>query len=166
MNYSVIESGKLELNKKPRFINNITQERVRINKIIANRKRIPSESELQNIKEFSFDSGRTAQILDNLIGNAIKFSHQNINSVVTSKIVDGKCFVSIKDEGPGISDEDKNFMFKEFQSLTARPTGGDNSTGWGLAIIMRMIISSGETLQVNSTLDQGFDYYLILPINN
>ena len=82
--------------------------------MIANRKRIPSESELQNIKEFSFDSDRIVQVLDNLIGNAIKFSHKNSNIVVTSKIVDGKCFVSIKDERLGTSDEDKKFMFKEF----------------------------------------------------
>ena len=166
MDYSVIENGKLEINKKSGSINNIIQERVRINKIIANRNSISIESELQNIKEFSFDSDRIVQVLDNLIGNAIKFSHKNSNIVVTSKIVDGKCFVSIKDERPGTSDEDKKFMFKEFQKLTARPTGGENSTGWRLAIIMRMIKSNGETLQVNSTLDQGSDYYFTLPTNN
>ena len=132
MDYSVIENGKLEINKKSGSINNIIQERVRINKIIANRKSISIESELQNIKEFSFDSDRIVQVLDNLIGNAIKFSHKNSNIVVTSKIVDGKCFVSIKDERLGTSDEDKKFMFKEFQKLTARPTGGENSTGLGV----------------------------------
>ena len=77
------------------------------------------------------------QIIENLISNAIKFSHadKKVNVIVTSNR--GKTLISVKDQGPGLSEQDQQNLFKKFHRLSARPTGGESSTGLGLSIVKR-----------------------------
>lgn len=162
LDYSVIESGKLELKKKFESINKVLLERVRVNQIIADRKNIKLDINIEEISNFPFDANRVIQIIDNIIGNAIKFSPKSTTIWITSKMADNKCKISIKDEGPGISEEDQKLLFKGFQKLSARPTGGEKSTGLGLAIVKRMIKAHNGTLEVRSTLGKGSEFTFTL----
>lgn len=106
------------------------------------------------------DESMIMQILDNLISNALKYTPMGKNVSVTAEVVDVvkhnealvgadmdnlddaafvQCVrISITDEGPGLTDMDKNKLFQKFARLSAQPTGGESSTGLGLAITKRL----------------------------
>ncbi len=107
------------------------------------------------------DESMIMQILDNLISNALKYTPVGKSVSVTAEVVDvvrhNKALVgadmdnlddaafvqcvriSITDEGPGLTDMDKNKLFQKFARLSAQPTGGESSTGLGLAITKRLV---------------------------
>lgn len=87
------------------------------------------------------------QVLDNLLSNAIKFSPPgtSIQLGVRAAGNDLECYV--QDHGPGFSDEDKAQMFRRYVRLSARPTGGEPSTGLGLSIVKKLVDAmAGELL--------------------
>jgi len=85
------------------------------------------------------DPDYAVQVFENLLSNAIKFSPPE--KKVTVKLVksNGKARAEIIDEGPGLTEEDKKKVFGKFQRLSARPTGGEQSTGLGLSIVKKYV---------------------------
>lgn len=79
------------------------------------------------------------QVMENLISNALKYSPQGKKVWITLHNNQGKARVAIKDQGPGISSEDKPKLFRKFQKLSARPTAGESSTGLGLSIVKKYV---------------------------
>jgi signal transduction histidine kinase len=77
------------------------------------------------------------QVLENLLSNAIKFSPPEKSIFLNLWIHEGKAHIGIKDEGPGISSDDQKKLFHKFQQLSAKPTGGESSTGLGLSIVKK-----------------------------
>ncbi len=106
------------------------------------------------------DESFLGRILDNLISNALKFSYKGKNIYITIKNVGAKVQISIKDQGPGISQEDQQKMFKKFQKLSARPTGGEESTGLGLAIVKSLVDKLNGNIQVFSKVGEGAEFII------
>ncbi|RMH69857.1 MAG: hypothetical protein D6675_11340 [Gemmatimonadetes bacterium] len=79
------------------------------------------------------------QILDNLISNAIKYSPPESSIYVRLTDTGEHIHCEIKDEGQGLTPEDKKKIFTKFARLSAKPTGGENSTGLGLSIVKRLV---------------------------
>jgi len=77
------------------------------------------------------------QIIENLVSNAIKFSPQGSKIYLNLWLKEGKVHIGIKDEGPGISEEDQKHLFHKFQTLSAKPTGDETSTGIGLSVVKK-----------------------------
>ena len=77
------------------------------------------------------------QILENLISNAIKFSQPGKAIYLNLWSKEGKVHIGIKDEGPGISNDDQKKLFLRYQQLSAQPTAGESSTGIGLSIVKK-----------------------------
>lgn len=106
------------------------------------------------------------RILDNILTNAIKFSAMGKNIFFEiwneNKIIK----FSIRDEGPGISKDDQEKLFKKFQKLSAIPTGGESSNGLGMAIIKVLVNKLEGKVEVKSNLGQGTTMILTLPVNN
>jgi signal transduction histidine kinase/tetratricopeptide (TPR) repeat protein len=115
-----------------------------------------------DVHALNTDKGYLARILDNLISNAIKFSPQGKRVWVTiARVNEGMTF-SIKDEGQGFSEVDKQHVFKKFKKLSARPTAGESSNGLGLAIVKILIDRLGGTIQLNSKHGQGSEFIITL----
>lgn len=103
------------------------------------------------------------RIMENLISNAIKFSPLGSNIYVKVKAVDTNLHISVKDEGPGIGEEDQKRLFKKFQRLSARPTGGESSVGLGLSIVKLLTERLGGQILLNSVLGKGSEFIVVLP---
>ncbi|NJL13969.1 MAG: HAMP domain-containing histidine kinase [Microscillaceae bacterium] len=103
------------------------------------------------------------RILDNLLSNAIKFSESHKAVYVRLFAENGLACISVKDEGPGISEEDQHKMFKKFQKLSAQPTGGETSTGLGLSIIKVLTEKLGGQIHYQTQLGKGTTFTLCLP---
>ena len=72
--------------------------------------------------------------------------------------------IRVKDEGPGLSQEDMSRLFGRFQRLSARPTGGESSTGLGLSIVKRIVELHGGTVDAQSAgPGQGATFIIRLP---
>jgi signal transduction histidine kinase len=71
--------------------------------------------------------------------------------------------VAVKDEGPGFSDEDKKKLFGKFARLSAKPTGGEHSTGLGLSIVKRLAEAMEATIWCESELGNGATFIVEFP---
>lgn len=91
------------------------------------------------------------RILENLLSNAIKFSPAH--SVVCFTAADH--VISVKDHGPGFSEEDLKNAFGKFKKLSARPTAGESSTGLGLYIVKLLADKLKLTVEIQSKVGEG-----------
>ena len=110
------------------------------------------------------DRAATLQILDNLISNALKYSPPGTTVHVHTLPETNYALMSVRDEGPGISDEDQKKLFQKFTRLSARPTGGESSTGLGLAIVKRLAEAMSGTIRCHSAPGAGSTFTLRLPV--
>lgn len=72
--------------------------------------------------------------------------------------------ISIQDEGPGFTEEDKSKMFQMFQRLSAKPTKGESSTGLGLYIVKNYTELNKGFVELDSVYGQGSTFHIYLPI--
>lgn len=109
------------------------------------------------------DTTALNQVLDNLISNAVKFSFpdKDINITVRSMAECLEC--TIQDQGPGFTPEDKQKMFRRYGRLSARPTGGEPSTGLGLSIVKKLVQEMGGEVGCESQAGEGATFTLRLP---
>jgi two-component system, sensor histidine kinase and response regulator len=103
------------------------------------------------------------QILDNLISNALKFSSPDKHIFISVRAVKTRAECVIRDEGPGFTSEDKARMFRRYGRLSARPTGGEPSTGLGLSIVRKLVLAMGGELECDSNPGQGTAFTIRLP---
>jgi signal transduction histidine kinase len=134
----VLESSSLRINYTEVDLKQVTEQVIAALKIQSDSKKISIVTDLDD-STAAIDNSLLVQILDNLLSNAIKFSNHNSKVSVTLKDENHKIRFEIDDEGPGIVAEDKPRLFKKFQKLGARPTGGESSTGLGLSIVKKYV---------------------------
>jgi signal transduction histidine kinase len=101
------------------------------------------------------DASATRQILDNLISNAVKYSPPQ--TCVTVRVFDAGTFVrfEVRDQGPGLTADDKQRLFGKFARLSAKPTGGEHSTGLGLSIVKSLTERMGAHVVCQSEVGHG-----------
>jgi two-component system sensor histidine kinase/response regulator len=109
------------------------------------------------------DSNALDQVLDNLISNAVKFSPQGkeVSVSVQHGLLRTEC--QVRDQGAGFTEEDKKKMFRRYARLSARPTGGEPSTGLGLSIAKKLMQSMNGELTCESKAGEGAIFILRLP---
>lgn len=100
------------------------------------------------------------QVWLNLISNAIKFSSNNGKIVIEVKLVDKRLYVEIKDNGIGISDEDKNKIFTQFYMCDK--SRNNNGSGLGLPITKKIIDKLGGTIFFDSKLGEGTKFIVLI----
>ncbi len=110
------------------------------------------------------DARRLRQILDQLIGNAIKFSPRGKPISIVLEGNDERVRFSVVDEGPGLTENDRERLFGYFQRLSARPTGGEPSTGLGLALCKQLVELHGGRIGVETAgAGTGAKFWVELP---
>jgi len=109
------------------------------------------------------DEQRIAQVILNLLGNAIKFTEHG--EVKVEATVSNKTFlVSVSDTGPGLSEADQKKIFEEFQQADESITRKKGGTGLGLSISKKIVEMHGGRIWVESTLGKGSTFWFALPI--
>ena len=103
------------------------------------------------------------QVLDNLISNALKFSPAGKEIFVSVRAGSQRAECIIRDQGPGFTAEDKARMFRRYGRLSARPTGGEPSTGLGLSIVRKLVLAMGGELSCVSNPGEGAAFTIHLP---
>jgi signal transduction histidine kinase len=109
------------------------------------------------------DRGYVDQVFENLVSNAIKFSPNSKRLFISLSQSDSKVIGEIKDEGPGLTEEDKKKLFGKYQKLSARPTGNETSTGLGLSIVKKFVEAMGGEIWCESTAGKGASFFVSFP---
>ncbi len=158
-----IEAGKLELDPRPVDLREFLTDAVRRHGVMAAPKNTAILLDDIPAATLTADPPRLRQVIDNLISNAVKYSPSGSTVRVRAERLDSAWRISVQDEGPGIKPQDRDRLFKEFAKLSARPTGGESSTGLGLAITRRIVEAHGGQIGVDSEPGEGATFWFTLP---
>ena len=158
-----IESGRLDLHWESIDLGEFLEDTVRRHTNLAARKgtQVVLTDGYNGVVQV--DRKRLRQVLDNLISNAVKFSPAGSTVEVTHRREGGSWTVEVKDQGPGLTDIDRKTLFEDFATLSAKPTGGENSTGLGMAITRRAVEAHGGEIGVDSQPGRGSTFWFTIP---
>jgi len=108
------------------------------------------------------DAVRLREAMNNLVSNALKYSPQGETVDVEVARSDETVRFSVADNGPGLSEEDQDRLFRPFERLGPTPTGDEESSGLGLYIVKEIMDRHDGTIEVDSTEQVGSTFTLVL----
>ena len=166
LDITAIQTGKISLDKQPTVLGDLLADIVALDRHLAEAKQIRLVADFApNLPILTIDSGRIRQVTNNLISNAIKFSHSGTEVIVQVLVRDEMVEVSVIDQGQGIKEAEIGKLFTDFQRTSTLPTGEESSSGLGLSISKRLVNLHGGQIGVESTHGVGSRFYFTLPIS-
>ncbi len=163
---SALEKGQLVFTKSQIDIVQLTELVVSKNRILVQKK--SQTIEFSSTLDHCIVSGSERwlnEAIDNLLNNAGKFSNAHTTIFVSVENIDNTVLIKIRDDGPGLTDEDKKQLFQQFKRLSAQPTGGEISTGLGLAIVKKIVEMHHGKVWAESSLGSGATFVIELPVD-
>jgi len=162
---SLLESGKLIIQTEEIKIHEMLGNIIEEYQDIANQKNISLAFEAKDEFTATTNLELCKRVVDNLLSNAIKFSPNGKTVTINCLRENAEYFqLSVKDEGPGIKQNEKENLFKKYQKLSAKPTAGESSTGLGLAIVKLLVDYLKGSIEVITAENQGSTFIVILPL--
>lgn len=163
LNVSVINSGKLTLNPSVFSLNNLLEFTIDQLKHTTSTHQLITEIEASQIM-VNADMERIAQVIINLVSNAIKYSPDANSIVIKLNFNNGKskAQICIRDFGVGIPGEDKDKIFERYYRVEGEKT--KPGLGLGLYISQNILLSHGSRLTVESELGKGTSFCFSLPV--
>jgi two-component system sensor histidine kinase/response regulator len=110
------------------------------------------------------DPNKIRQVVDNLISNAVKYSPPGSAIAVETAVNGTACSIAVRDQGPGIPESERDRLFKDFGVMSTKPTGGEKSTGLGLAICRKIVEAHHGTITVENLIGGGCMFRVNLPL--
>ena len=160
-----IESQGMKINLAKIDPNLIIKEVLNIIEPLSNEKAILVETKLDLKEEILLDYTKFRQIMYNLIGNAIKFSHPNSKVIVKTKKIKDVAMISVKDFGIGIDKKDHKKIFEKFVQLDNVYTKTYSSTGLGLTITSEFVKMMNGIIKIKSEPEKGSEFIVKFKIN-
>ncbi len=157
-----IDAGNLQL--EPTSMSDYLKTAVASHQIVASQKGLTIVYKKPAVAAMVYmDKGRINQVVDNLIGNAMKFSPDGgtITITITERTTD--VLVSIIDEGIGVPHEKQQKIFERFYQVDGSSRRRFGGTGIGLAIVKRIVDAHQGQIWVESEVGQGSAFYFSLP---
>jgi signal transduction histidine kinase len=167
MDSAVYESEHVPLRKRSIDLVALVRHVMDENRLYASSKRIHLQGFLPPDPLMAdADEMRIREAIDNLVNNAIKFSPLDRSvEIAVTVLPDAPTMVRVmvKDQGPGLSEEDKASVFGAYQRLSAVPTGGETSIGIGLSIVKQMVELHQGRVWVEAEQGKGAAFFIELP---
>jgi two-component system, sensor histidine kinase and response regulator len=108
------------------------------------------------------DYSYLSNVLENLLSNAIKFSPPNKNIFIEIEHTEYRVRIKVRDEGPGLTDEDMKLLFQKYQQLSAKPSSGEDSSGLGLYLSKKYVETMKGKLWCESKPGEGASFIVEL----
>ena len=166
LDFQAVEDGKLVLRPEKINLNRLVNEVAALNIEYANRKSQVISFELEEpMPEVWADHRRIFQVISNLLGNAIKYSPNGPSKIILrTRAGEQAVMFEVCDQGPGLAEEELPLVFNKYNRLSNLPTGGEKSSGLGLAISRQMIELHGGEIGVRNNSGKGSTFWFSLPI--
>lgn len=166
LDVATIASGELKLNRERHDLVELIAKSV----TLTNMEAVKKETAVQFASpgfpvELVLDAAKIRQVIDNLLSNAVKYSPRGstVTALVAAKPAARTVTFSVRDEGPGIPEGERDKLFKDFGRLSVKPTGGEKSTGLGLAICRKIVEAHGGTIAAENLPGRGCEFRVTLP---
>jgi signal transduction histidine kinase/Tfp pilus assembly protein PilF len=163
LDINLIESGKQNLSSVKFNSSDLLKQTVALNTNHAITKNIGIKLDCEEDLQVSSDADSLGQILDNLVSNAVKFTFPGKNIFIKAARIEDKIRFEVIDEGPGLTESDKERLFERFARLSATPTGNEISTGLGLSIAHKLTLMLGGKLWCESEEGKGATFIVEIP---
>jgi len=161
-----IEAGMVELKMEPISFFDAVNESIAMVLSLAQERDIKIVNLVDNNAPIVLaDKLRLKQVLLNILSNAVKYNYDGGTVHVDARILDSDLArLTIKDSGIGISDENKNRIFHDFERLSSH--AGIEGSGIGLSVTRHLVEIMGGKVGVDNTVDDGCTFWIELPINS
>jgi len=166
LDLSKIEAGKMELTFDEVDIEKLIKSVMSTVMGLVKDKPVRLEEEIEaELPPVKADPMRVRQILINLFSNAAKFTDEGTIKV-TAKTEENHLRISVKDSGPGISEEDQEKLFQAFSQVDASATRATGGSGLGLSISKELVNMHGGEIGLHSEVGKGSEFYFTLLFYN
>ena len=164
LDLSKIEAGQLTLSLNEYSMGEVIQTVFTSVEALATEKKLELKVKVpKDLTTGKGDEQRIAQVLLNLLGNAIKFTEEG-EVQVEAGVSNETFLISVSDSGPGLSEADQKKIFEEFHQADGSSTRAKGGTGLGLSISKKIIDMHGGRIWVESTPGKGSTFRFTLPI--
>jgi signal transduction histidine kinase len=164
LDLSKIEAGQLTLAVNDYSMGEVVQTVITSVEALAAEKKLELKSSVpRDLKVARGDEQRIAQVLLNLLGNAIKFTDRGEVRVEVT-VSDETFLVSVADTGPGIPEADQEIIFEEFKQADGSSTREKGGSGLGLSIVKKIVKMHGGRIWVESEPGKGSTFRFTLPV--
>jgi signal transduction histidine kinase len=163
-----IESGRLTLEHKPVYLQQLTQEALDIHSISAKNKLLDLICQIDYATPnlFDGDQKRLRQVLLNLLGNAVKFTDQGKVELRVSSPSRQALQFSVSDSGIGIPEDKRNLIFESFSKADSSNTRQHGGVGLGLTICKRLVDAMDGQIWVESKAGIGSTFHFSVPLTS
>lgn len=166
LDVSLIESGRFEVHQQTHDLISIIEDVLVVHKILGKKRGIRFVLETDETKvEVPVDVSKIEQVLTNLIQNSMEYSPENGKVCIQIDKANDRIIVSVKDQGPGLSPDVVENLFRPFGKGPAQKAMGSKSTGLGLVISKKIVEAHGGKIWVVSEQGEGASFIFTLPIN-
>lgn len=160
------DADDISIQRQPVDVGSLVEEVAEANRTLAARKDQVLDISCAPAVRIEADIDRLREAVDNLVSNAVKYTEPGGTVVINAEARDGEVAIRVRDTGPGLTEEDMGRLFGRFQRLTAKPTGGETSTGLGLSIAKRIVELHGGRITAESPgPGKGSTFSIVLPAN-
>jgi signal transduction histidine kinase len=164
LDFQALEDGQIKLTLEAVDLNELARDVLERNAGYAAKKLITPHLDLERGSLLvNADKSRLNQVLENFVSNAIKFSPQGEQVTVCTRKTESGVLVEVRDSGPGITDEDMKKLFVKYAKLSNMPTGGEKSSGLGLAICKKVVEMQGGKTGARNNPGGGATFWFELP---
>lgn len=165
LDLSKLEAGKMKIIRESADIRDVVAETLAMLGGWAQSKSILLRQEVaEGVPRIEFDAGRIMQVLNNLIGNAIKFTPSGGSVTVAVRLdAGGVMEVSVKDTGVGLAKDELSKVFDKFYQVQGAAAGDIRGTGIGLAIAREIVELHGGHIRVDSEQGKGTAFTFTIP---
>lgn len=165
---NILEVNKLETGEAHESIDkvdikNVLTEKIQHYKEDAQQKSIELNTDISVDQQFVTNQLFLERIIDNLISNAIKYSPSNSKVNVRVSVKENYLKLSVADQGPGFTEEDKKHLYTKFKTLSAKPTGGEASNGLGLSLVKTLVEKLKGNITLQSEIGKGSIFEVVVP---
>ncbi|MDX5401819.1 MAG: PAS-domain containing protein, partial [Rhodobacterales bacterium] len=162
LDYIHLKTGTLGKNPREFVLGEVMSNAIARVAAMAAEKSITLELE-ESADRITADPARVEQALDQLLSNAVKFTHPGGTVSLRSTLAPDQVRITVEDTGPGIPDDKLDVIFEEFSQLQPTGTRREGGTGLGLAIARRLARFQGGDVLVQSVPGQGSVFTFVLP---
>ncbi len=164
LDLSKIEAGKMDVTPKPFSLNNLVETIVESLTPLAKEKGIKINHNIDHtLKTIESDELRVHQIIQNIVGNGVKFTSKG-NVAIDLSHDETNAYIRVRDTGVGISQKDLPYIFEEFRQIDGSSSRKFEGTGLGLTIAYKAAQILRGDIDLTSQLNQGSEFTVRLPI--
>jgi signal transduction histidine kinase len=164
LDFTLLESGKLTVDPEPFELKPLLEEALAGQSVLLEKKGLKSRLGMQDSLTVNADRGRIAQVLDNLVVNAAKFTDKGEVTISAEPEPGKRVKITVSDTGAGIPEEALGRIFDRFYQVSGSASRRQAGMGLGLAIVKAIVEAHGSKIVVKSRVGQGSSFSFSLPL--